>query len=58
MTRWSQIPIWDPSADDSDRHSYVNAERIPQGMRPGKDSGPSGGRTLPVNPILFFTRTI
>jgi len=42
LTRWSQIPIWDPSADDSDRYSFLNAERIPQGMRPGKDSGPSG----------------
>jgi len=42
LTRWSQIPIWDPSADDSDRYSFLNAERIPQGVRPGKDSGPSG----------------
>ena len=42
VTRWSQIPIWDPSADDSDRYSFLNAERIPQGVRPGKDSGPSG----------------
>ena len=42
VTRWSQIPIWDPSADDSDRYSFLNAERIPRGVRPGKDSGPSG----------------
>ncbi len=39
--RWSQIPIWDLRADDSNRHSFVNAERIPQRRRPGRDSGPS-----------------
>jgi len=52
LTRWSQIPIWDPSADDSDRYSFLNAERIPgrAGFRPADHGIDANGRQVGPTP--------